>query len=113
MEIFQELESSVRSYIRSFPVVFDKAVNDELWDDQGKRYIDFFAGAGTLNYGHNPPCVNEALIQYLQDNRIIHSLDKATVAKTGVSRNLSRQNLSAAQHELQNSVYRSHGDKHR
>ncbi len=81
MKIFRELESSVRSYIRSFPMVFDKAANDEVWDDQGNRYIDFFAGAGTNNYGHNPDCVSESLISYLQERRIIHSLDKATVAK--------------------------------
>ncbi len=81
MKIFRELESSVRSYIRSFPVVFDKAINDELWDVQGNRYIDFLAGAGTLNYGHNPQCVSDALIEYLKDKRIIHSLDIATVAK--------------------------------
>lgn len=81
MKIFRELESSVRSYIRSFPMVFDKAINDEVWDDEGNRYIDFFAGAGTINYGHNPDCVTESLINYLRDHRIIHSLDKATVAK--------------------------------
>jgi len=81
VEIFDEYESEVRGYIRSFPTVFDKATGSELFDEDGKRYIDFFAGAGTLNYGHNPERAVEAQIQYLKDRRIAHGLDKATVAK--------------------------------
>lgn len=81
MDIFDEHESEVRGYIRSFPTVFDKAIGSELFDTEGKRYIDFFAGAGTLNYGHNPDIAVEAQIQYLKDRRIAHGLDKATVAK--------------------------------
>lgn len=81
MRIFEKLESDVRSYVRSFPVVFDKAEGSLLWDEQGNEYIDFFAGAGTLNYGHNHPRVTKALIEYLQYKGIVHSLDKATVAK--------------------------------
>ncbi len=81
MEVFEKHESEVRGYIRSFPVVFDKAIGAELFDEDGNRYIDFFAGAGTLNYGHNPEAAVEASIKYLQDRRIAHGLDKATVAK--------------------------------
>ena len=81
MEIFDEHESAVRGYIRSFPTIFDKAMGSELFDEDGKRYIDFFAGAGTLNYGHNPERAVEAQIAYLQARRIAHGLDKATVAK--------------------------------
>ena len=83
MRIFEELESEVRGYIRSFPAVFDLAKGSFLYDEQGNRFIDFFAGAGTLNYGDNNPAVSEALIRYLQDGGIIHGLDKATVAKKG------------------------------
>ena len=81
MRTFDELESNVRSYIRSFPTTFDKAKGAFLYDDQGKKFIDFFAGAGTLNYGHNNPKISEALIKYLQEDGIVHGLDKATVAK--------------------------------
>ncbi|MER2493602.1 diaminobutyrate--2-oxoglutarate transaminase [Catenovulum sediminis] len=81
MEIFEKHESEVRGYIRSFPTIFDKAIGAELFDNEGKRYVDFFAGAGTLNYGHNPDEAVEAQIKYLQDRRIAHGLDKATVAK--------------------------------
>jgi len=53
LSIFNELESNVRSYVRSFPTVFTKAKGYKMWDMDGKEYIDFFAGAGALNYGHN------------------------------------------------------------
>jgi len=81
MRIFEQLESEVRSYVRSFPVIFDTAEGSFLYDEQGNRYIDFFSGAGTLNYGHNNPRINEALIAYLQHKGIVHGLDKATTAK--------------------------------
>ncbi len=81
MRIFDEMESEVRGYIRSFPAIFDRAEGAELFDEGGNRYIDFFAGAGTLNYGHNNPRITEALINYLQHKGIVHGLDKATVAK--------------------------------
>ncbi len=81
MRIFEELESNVRGYVRSFPVVFDTAQGAHLYDEQGNCFIDFFAGAGTLNYGHNNPVIKQALIEYLERDSIVHSLDKATVAK--------------------------------
>lgn len=81
MRIFESLESEVRGYVRAFPAIFDTAKGSLLFDDTGKRYIDFFAGAGTLNYGHNHPAISEALISYLQRDGIVHGLDKATVAK--------------------------------
>ena len=81
MEIFELLESKVRGYIRSFPVVFDVAEGPFLFAEDGRRYIDFFAGAGTLNYGHNNPVITEAMIAYLQRGGVVHGLDTATVAK--------------------------------
>ena len=81
MRIFEEMESEVRGYVRAFPVIFDTAEGSLLYDEQGNRYIDFFAGAGTLNYGHSNPLIKKALIEYLQRDGIVHGLDKATVAK--------------------------------
>jgi diaminobutyrate-2-oxoglutarate transaminase len=81
MRIFEEMESEVRGYVRSFPVIFDRAEGSELFDENDNRYIDFFAGAGTLNYGHNNPLITDAMIEYLQHKGIVHGLDKATVAK--------------------------------
>ncbi|MFC1866373.1 diaminobutyrate acetyltransferase, partial [Chloroflexota bacterium] len=81
MRIFEQVESQVRSYVRAFPAVFNKAKGALLYDEQGTEYIDFFAGAGVINYGHNNPTVSNALIEYIQQDGIIHSLDKATSAK--------------------------------
>ena len=81
MQIFQRRESEVRSYLRSFPVVFERSKGAYLYDREGRAYIDFFSGAGTLNYGHNPDAMKKALIRYLEEDGVAHSLDMATVAK--------------------------------
>lgn len=78
---FTEYESEVRSYCRSFPIVANKAKGSLIYTEEGNRYIDFFAGAGALNYGHNHDGMKKALIEYLQQDRIIHGLDMYTVAK--------------------------------
>lgn len=81
MAVFDEMESEVRTYCRAFPTVFQKARGHLLIDESGREYIDFFAGAGTLNYGHNSPPLKEKLLKYLSEDNIIHSLDMATTAK--------------------------------
>lgn len=78
---FERLESEVRSYCRSFPTVFERADGSFLFDEKGRRYIDFFAGAGALNYGHNPEPLRRALVDYLTRKGITHSLDMASAAK--------------------------------
>lgn len=83
MTIFETLESEVRSYCRSWPVTFDRAHGCHMWDTDGKEYLDFFAGAGALNYGHNNPDLREPLLDYLTSDRVVHSLDMQTVAKEG------------------------------
>lgn len=82
MKVIESFESSVRSYCRSFPIVFDKAEGSYLYDREGRRFIDFFAGAGALNYGHNHPVLKEALLDYIHSNGIAHGLDMATEAKS-------------------------------
>ncbi|ATY15143.1 diaminobutyrate--2-oxoglutarate transaminase [Amycolatopsis sp. AA4] len=81
MSIFEELESEVRSYSRGWPVVFDRAQGSRIYSEDGKPYLDFFAGAGALNYGHNNPHLKKALIDYLQRDGVTHALDMFTVAK--------------------------------
>ncbi|MGB3741157.1 MAG: diaminobutyrate--2-oxoglutarate transaminase [Castellaniella sp.] len=81
LKIFDRMESEVRGYIRSFPVIFSKARGSELIDEAGKRYIDFFSGAGTLNYGHNNPALRERMVDYLGSDGVVHGLDMATSAK--------------------------------
>jgi len=81
VNVFKRLESEVRSYCRSFPTVFTKAQGATLYDEAGQQYIDFFAGAGALNYGHNNPILKNRLMEYLQRDGVVHSLDMFTTAK--------------------------------
>lgn len=81
MRIFENMESRVRGYIRSFPVIFKSAKGSMMVDEMDNEYIDFFAGAGTLNYGHNNEGITQALIDYLQTDGVVHGLDMATIAK--------------------------------
>lgn len=79
--IFENLESNVRSYCRTFPAVFERALGSELWDEEGRRFIDFFSGAGALNYGHNNPAIKKPVVDYLMSDSVLHALDMHTVAK--------------------------------
>ncbi|TLM74414.1 diaminobutyrate--2-oxoglutarate transaminase [Microbulbifer harenosus] len=81
MKVFDEIESEVMSYARAFPRVFNKAQGEYLYDEEGNQYLDFLAGAGTLNYGHNNPLFKEALLEYIQQDGITHGLDLHTKAK--------------------------------
>lgn len=80
-EIFEEYESEVRSYCRSWPAVFTKAKGSKIYDIDGNEYLDFFSGAGALNYGHNNDYIKEKLIQYLSEDGLTHGLDVYTTAK--------------------------------
>ncbi|MCB1687462.1 MAG: diaminobutyrate--2-oxoglutarate transaminase [Halioglobus sp.] len=81
MKIFEEIESEVQSYARAFPRVFNRAQGEFLYDEDGNQYLDFLAGAGTLNYGHNNPLFKEKLLEYIQADGITHGLDLHTRAK--------------------------------
>jgi diaminobutyrate-2-oxoglutarate transaminase len=81
--VFDEyaLESEVRSYSRSWPTVFDRAVGDRIYAASGDGYLDFFMGAGALNYGHGNDPLRQRLVDYLNADGIVHSLDMMTTAK--------------------------------
>ena len=53
--VFLRREFVVRSYCRSFDTVFQSASGSMMIDVDGREYIDFLAGCGGLNYGHNEP----------------------------------------------------------
>src|SRR5690606_3132008 len=80
-QIIEELESNVRSYCRAFPVTFKSAEGAIITDNRDRSYIDLFAGAGALNYGHNDPDLKNSLLSYIQNDGIAHALDLTTVAK--------------------------------
>ena len=80
-EVFEKYESEVRSYCRVFTEILDYAKGSIIKDTYGKEYIDFFCGAGAVNYGHNNDYIKEKVVKYLNDDRIMHALDMYTKAK--------------------------------
>jgi diaminobutyrate-2-oxoglutarate transaminase len=80
-KIFEENEANVRSYCRSFPTVFKSARGATLTDVEGREYVDFLAGAGVMNYGHNNPAIKSKVVEYMLGDGLVHSLDMYTQAK--------------------------------
>ena len=78
---FETYESEVRSYCRNFPAVFTTAKGSILSDEDGRQYIDFFCGAGALNYGHNNPYIKKRVIDYLEQDGVLHAMDMYTAPK--------------------------------
>ncbi|MCH3918035.1 MAG: diaminobutyrate--2-oxoglutarate transaminase family protein [Spirochaetia bacterium] len=76
-----ETESNARSYPRKFPFALKSAKGSWVTDVEGNRYLDFLCGAGTLALGHNDSEVNQAMIQLLESNAPLHSLDLTTPTK--------------------------------
>jgi len=60
----------------SHPVYAARAENAELWDEDGKRYIDFAGGIAVLNTGHRHPQVIAAV--QAQMNRFTHTCFQVT-----------------------------------
>ena len=81
LSTFEQWESDVRGYCRLYPTVFTSASNARQVDENGKSYIDFFAGAGVLNFGHNNERMKAALIEFIQNDGVAHSLDMHTTPK--------------------------------
>jgi diaminobutyrate-2-oxoglutarate transaminase len=81
MNWFEAYESDIRAYSRVYPAVFVKGDNARQTDEEGKEYIDFYAGAGVLNFGHNNPKMIDAVIKYLQSGGVLHTLDMMTPPK--------------------------------
>jgi diaminobutyrate-2-oxoglutarate transaminase len=50
------------------------------------RYLDFFAGAGALDYGHNHPVLERALLEYPRRDGVVHGLDIVVDAVRSVVR---------------------------
>jgi len=81
MNTFEEFESNVRHYCRRWPTVFTQSHGSTIIDEDSKEYLDFFAGAGVLSYGHNNPALVEVAIKHLQSGKLLHSLDTFTPEK--------------------------------
>ena len=81
LAIFHRRESRVRSYCRRYEARFERARGSLVWDADGREWIDFLAGAGSLNYGHNDPDMGAALVAHIPRDGIAHGLDLHTGPK--------------------------------
>ncbi len=64
-------EAVVRGVGHSTPIVAARALNSEVWDVEGKRYVDFAGGIAVLNTGHCHPHVIAAVKEQL--DRFTHT----------------------------------------
>ena len=62
----RRLAAIARGIGATFPVYVDRAHNAELWDVEGRRYVDFVGGIAVLNTGHLHPRVQEAVADQLR-----------------------------------------------
>ncbi len=81
LDVIDRHESAVRSYVRAFPEPFTTAKGHLVHGQSGRVFIDLFAGAGALNYGHNDDGMKAALLDYISSDGMTHALDMATPAK--------------------------------
>ncbi|RBJ79944.1 aspartate aminotransferase family protein [Pseudomonas sp. MWU12-2534b] len=63
-------ENISRSISTVHPICLSHGRNAEVWDSDGKRYIDFVGGIGVLNLGHCHPRIVAAIQQ--QATRLTH-----------------------------------------
>lgn len=67
----QDKQFLFQNYGTRLPVCFTYGTGSELFDQDGKRYIDFFAGIAVNALGYKHPALNKAL--HSQVNKILHS----------------------------------------
>src|SRR5579872_2309840 len=72
----RRLEAVPRGVAQSLDVYAERAANAELWDIEGRRYIDFASGISVLNTGHLHPRVKSALAEQLE--KLSHSCFQVT-----------------------------------
>jgi 4-aminobutyrate aminotransferase/(S)-3-amino-2-methylpropionate transaminase len=60
-----------RGVTNSLAVYADRGANAELWDVEGRRFIDFASGISVLNTGHLHPKIKAALQAQLE--RFVHT----------------------------------------
>jgi predicted acetylornithine/succinylornithine family transaminase len=71
MTDWQELESRYFfSVYKRLPLTLVRGQGVSVWDEHGKRYLDFLAGIATLSLGHCHPVVVSALTE--QASTLIH-----------------------------------------
>lgn len=67
----RRLANVPRGVTTAYPVFAEKAKNAEIWDVEGKRFIDFGGGIGVQNTGHCHPKVLAAI--HKQVDQVLHT----------------------------------------
>lgn len=76
-ELHQRRQRAVpRGVTNSLAVYAERAANAEIWDVEGRRYIDFASGISVLNTGHVHPKVRAAIAQQL--DKLTHTCFQVT-----------------------------------
>lgn len=70
MTTLQRSEKYLLGNYGRFPVSFTKGEGSWIWDDTGKKYLDFGMGIAVCSLGHSPPCIQKALTK--QSAELIH-----------------------------------------
>jgi predicted acetylornithine/succinylornithine family transaminase len=85
----QPTETRIMNTYPPRPVTFVRGQGTELWDDQGKRYLDFLAGIAVCSLGHSHPAVAEAICA--QSRELLHVSNLfATLPQQEVAATLDR-----------------------
>lgn len=71
MDYFKEEENSIFQTYRRQPLLLVKGKGTVLWDQDGKKYLDFFSGLGVNNLGHCSPNVVRAVTS--QAKKLMHT----------------------------------------
>ena len=66
-----------------FNIYAERALNAELWDVEGKRYIDFGSGIAVLNTGHRHPRIVAAIREQLE--HFTHTAYQVVPYESGVA----------------------------
>ena len=83
-QILQRRQAAVpRGVASATPIFVDRAANAELWDVEGKRYLDFAAGIAVCNTGHCHPRVSAAVAK--QSQTFTHTAFQVVPYETYVS----------------------------
>jgi acetylornithine/succinyldiaminopimelate/putrescine aminotransferase len=84
---FTESPYLFKTYRRQ-PVTFVRGKGPWLWDDRGKKYLDFFSGLAVCNLGHAHPAVAKAISR--QAKTLLHTSNLyATEPQRELARELS------------------------
>src|SRR3954470_12949128 len=71
MDIKKLTEQYILNTYKRYPLVIKKARGSWVWDDKGKKYLDFFSGLAVSGVGHNMPAVVSAIRS--QAGKLLHT----------------------------------------